>query len=73
MYAEKFLPVSGGGAEQRVKRVQTREQGPPSSPKEIGNCNYIHDPNQSHSMRKVRSFIPYGTILQKRHIGNAVL
>jgi hypothetical protein len=52
------------GAERRVNRVQTWEQGPPSSPAEIGNCNFIHDPNQSHSMRKVRSFIPHGTILK---------
>ena len=31
---DKF-PLVSMGAEQRVKRVQTREQGPPSAPAEI--------------------------------------
>ena len=52
-----------GGAERRVKCADLVARTP-IIPAEIGNCNYIHDPNQSPSMRKVRSFIPHGTILR---------
>jgi hypothetical protein len=33
-----------------------------------GNFNYLHDPKQSSSLRKVRSFTPHGSILKVNFI-----